>query len=90
MKLSFEEVCILKHICVKAQQFELSVKFRDEEKRIWDKLPKKEKERLTAITESVKEDSGHTPIATVNIPFTIDANIVTKLSYNTWKPTNSE
>lgn len=40
MKLTLEEIVALKHICIKAQNFDMAAKFREEEKKILKRLPK--------------------------------------------------
>lgn len=46
MKFTLEELSKLKNICVKAKEFDLAVKFRDEERKIQKNLPKYKKRQL--------------------------------------------
>jgi hypothetical protein len=83
MKITFEEACILLNTCLKAQQYELAVKFRDEQKRLWKRLPKAEKLRLIAMSENGNENEN--PITTIHIHCPVSWKEVAGLS-KFWKP----
>ena len=46
MRFTLEELSKLKNICVRAKEFDLAVKFRDEERKIQKNLPKYKKQQL--------------------------------------------
>lgn len=65
MKLTIDECVFLKNICCREQQFEMAARFREEEKRLVKKLPKK---KLQVVPEHRKE--VWVPIISRMIPFT--------------------